>query len=279
MQTCLLIYVMFVLCEQLISYSAASLTDLALLSDGYEIGDYLASHQYQDSTPWIVSNAANADYIEQNSLPTINVDYPSLGTLTNHLGSTNHATNQFGNTFIPSTEDKALNSLLNSKTILTQNNPVVQIANHDIEDSADHIHIDSFSNHKPFGGHKKQPILSGNTITVYFWRIFPLLLFFCCLICDIMCSIIVSVQHPINLDVSPHSLFVSPISHAHIYPMRIPNAKTTIIKKIVSPVPYYTEKLLLPYHSSDRGIALHKKPPPIFVNFPTIKSVVFHRTN
>lgn len=92
-----------------------------------------------------------------------------------------------------------------------------------------------------------------------------------------------AVQRPINLNVSPHSLFV-PISNAHIYPsVHVPIVKSSTIKEIATHVPKkflgYTEKYVLPYHHLlDKGIVQHKKPP-LFVQIPTIKNVVFHHTN
>lgn len=144
----------------------ASLSDLSLLSEGYDIEDYLINHQHEDA-PWIVSSFPNADSIDENFVPILNVDYPTLDvdTASNHLGRVNHIkNNQFGNTFIPSVVDKALNSLLNSDAILTQSSPIVQITNqrrqHQHHDD-DRIH-DAVSIHKPFGGYKKQMITSGN---------------------------------------------------------------------------------------------------------------------
>lgn len=115
--------------------------------------------------------------------------------------------------------------------------------------------------------------------------IFLLLLIF---ICDIIVQLVL-VQRPINLNVSPHPWFV-PISRTHIYPVHIPIAKTMTIKEIAAPgykkVPNFTtttstrttNKYVLPYHASDKGIVQYKKSP-FLVHFPTLKSVVFHRTN
>lgn len=158
-----------VLCGQLILRGQANLSDLSLLSDGYDINEYLVNQQNED-TPWIVSSPPNTESIEQNFMPIFNVDYPTTldvdtTTSTNHLGNVNHIKNQFGNTFIPSVVDKALNSLLNSDTILTQSHhPIARIANQQYHDNGhhiDHIH-DAVSIHKPFGGYKKQTITSGN---------------------------------------------------------------------------------------------------------------------
>lgn len=110
------------------------------------------------------------------------------------------------------------------------------------------------------------------------------------------CSI-VSVQRPINLNVSPHSWFMpNKNSRTHIYPMHIPIAKTTTIKENAAPdyknVPNFTtktstststssntiNKYVLPYHASNKGIVQYKKSP-FLIHFPTLKSVVFHRTN
>lgn len=170
----------------------ANLSDLPLLSDGYDIVDYLVNHQ-NEAAPWIVSNFPSADSIESHFVPIFNDGYPTrdVDTITNHLGSVNHIKNQFGNIFIPSVVDNALNSLMNSDAILTQSSSVVQIANEQqsnneydddgggggggdggnggnddggnssIGKSIDHIH-DAVSIHKPFGGYKKQPITLGN---------------------------------------------------------------------------------------------------------------------
>lgn len=141
----------------------ASLDDLPLLSGNYEIDDYVATHQYQQ-TPWIVSSFANVDSIEHNFLPLISDgDAASTVATSNDLESINHVNSQFGNAFIPSTVDKALNSLLNSHTILTQSESIAQIAKHDVEKSNDHIHnVDVFSSRKPFNDFKKQPTTPGN---------------------------------------------------------------------------------------------------------------------
>lgn len=140
----------------------ASLADLALLSGNYEIDDYVATHQYQQ-TPWFVSNFANTNSIEHKFLPSINDDTASSDAASNDLESINHVNSQFGNAFIPSTVNKALNSLLNSDTILTQSNSIVGIAKHDVEKSTDHIHnVDVFSSRQPFNDFKKQPITPGN---------------------------------------------------------------------------------------------------------------------
>lgn len=92
---------------------------------------------------------------------------------------------------------------------------------------------------------------------------------------------IVLVQRPINLNVSPQSVFV-PISHARIYPWRVPIVKPATIKEITGPFvkkwPYYTDRITLPYRRSDKGFGAHKKTP-FVINFPTLKSLVLHRTN
>lgn len=157
--------------------------DLPLLSDGYDIDDYLVNHENED-TPWIVSNFPNTESMKNNFIPIFNVEYPlgqydysmlnvDIDTSRNHLRSDNHMKNQLGNVFIPSVVDKALNSLLNSDAILMQSNPIVRIANErhqndddDIDDdvkSIDHIH-DAVSIIKPFRGYKKQTITSGNRL-------------------------------------------------------------------------------------------------------------------
>lgn len=169
----------------LIIHVMANLSDLPLLSGGYDIVDYLVNHQNQ-AAPWMVSKMPGTDSIEQHFVPIFNDGHVTMDvdTITNHLGNVNHIKNQFGNIFIPSVVDNALNSLMNSNAILTQSNSVVQIANEQqsnsendddggsddddsnggnssVAKSIDHIH-DAVSIHKPFGGYKKQPITSGN---------------------------------------------------------------------------------------------------------------------
>lgn len=155
-------------CEKTILHVNGSLLDLPLLSSGYDISEYLESTRQNLNSPWIVTNFPPTDYIEHNNfLPTINADYSTFDTSSNHLGNDNHVKNQFGNTFIPSNIDTTLNSLLNSDTIRAQPTPVVQIPNHYGEKCTDHIHnVDAVSTHKPFGGFKKQPITAGNAHNV-----------------------------------------------------------------------------------------------------------------
>lgn len=167
-----LIGAIFILSAQSIFCVNSSVLDLSLLSAGYELDDYFTSHSNSDS-PWIVLPNA-ADYGEQHFLPPINVDYSTLDTSTNHLGSVNHVNNQFASTFIPANNaDKALNSLLNSDAVLSQTHPIVRIPHHDIEKCTDHIHnADAFTPHKPFGGYKKQTITSGNAQCCWIIHIF-----------------------------------------------------------------------------------------------------------
>lgn len=163
LQTHSLICVSVAWCGWFVFDCRASLADLPLLSGNYEIDDYVSAHQYQQ-TPWIVSSRfSNTDSIEHNFLSLINDDAASSVATSNDLESINHVNSQFGNAFIPSTVDKALNSLVNSDTILTQSNSIGQMVKHDVEKSTDHIHIvDVFSGRKPFDDFKKQLITPGN---------------------------------------------------------------------------------------------------------------------
>lgn len=140
----LLTYVIFIYYEgSSIFFAAASLTDLSLLSGGYNVDEYLDTHQYQDS-PWIVSRFPYADNDGGHFLPIINVEYP-ITEITPHLGYINHMTikNQLGNTFIPSVGDETLNTLLNSESyhtsIASSNGLFLPNSDHEIEDLPQHF--------------------------------------------------------------------------------------------------------------------------------------------
>lgn len=141
---CLLTYVIFIYYEgSSIFFAAASLTDLSLLSGGYDVHEYLDTHQYQDS-PWIVSRFPNTDNDGGHFLPIINVEYP-ITEITPHLGYINHMTikNQLGNTFIPSVGDETLNTLLNSESyhtsIASSHGLFLPNSDHEIEDLPQHF--------------------------------------------------------------------------------------------------------------------------------------------
>lgn len=170
LQTNSFIRVVLILCGLSIFDVEASLSDLSLLSGNYEIDDYLAAHQPEyPETPWIVTSSPSSDYEEHNLfLPATSAEFPSLDTSSNHLGSINYVNSQFGNAFIPSTVDKALNSLLNSDTILTQSRPIGRVAND--EKSTDRMHnVDVFSTHKPFTDFNSPAITSGNPLNNLFF--------------------------------------------------------------------------------------------------------------
>lgn len=139
-------------------YVGSSLTDVSVVSDGYDFVDYVPAHQNRPDGPWIVSTFPSSDYAEKPFRSTINVDYPALDiSSANHHGNINHINNQFGSTFIPGIVD---NSPLNSPPIR-----MLCVPNHTNNMKC----IDAVSGPKPFNGYLKHTIRSGN---VYYFLFF-----------------------------------------------------------------------------------------------------------
>lgn len=162
----LLTYAIFIYYEGgFIFFVAANpgLTDLSLLSGGYDIDEYLNTHQYQDS-PWIVSRFPHINNDGGHFLPIINVEYP-ITEIAPHLGYINHMTirNQLGNTFIPSAEDETLNTLLNAESLHSHSTGLfLPNSDHDFEDHAHNF--DVIPIHKKFGKKKLFLFFNLNTI-------------------------------------------------------------------------------------------------------------------
>lgn len=136
----LLIYAIFICYgEGLIFFAAASFTDLSLLSGGYDIDEYLDTHQYQDS-PWIVSRFPHTENVGGHFVPIINVEYP-IKEIAPHLGYINHMQikNQLGNTFIPSAEDDTLNVLLNAEPVHASSTLFFPNPEYHIEKYSNHV--------------------------------------------------------------------------------------------------------------------------------------------
>lgn len=143
----------FIIIAQSIPYVVSSLSELSLVTDGYEFDDYVPA-QHHSNGPWIlsaVSPFSSTDFVEKPFRSTINVDYSTLDTTANHRP--NHVNSHFGSSFIPGIVD---NSHQNSHPIRTQT--MICIPNH----SNNMKCIDAVSGPKPFNGYVRHTIRSGN---------------------------------------------------------------------------------------------------------------------
>lgn len=291
------------ICAQSMPYVDSSLTDLSVVSDGYDFVDYVPTHQNRPDGPWIVSTFPSSDYAEKPFRSTINVDYPALDiSSANHHGNINHINNQFGSTFIPGIVD---NSQLNSPPIR-----MLCVPNHTNNMKC----IDAVSGPKPFNGYLKHTIRSGNVYYFLFFisyiiippracmlsklRLFKSIQIICLALLlallsapffpifflffsifgaltlirscvQILFSLFFSVHGPFNSNVAARSPYSSISRPRRIYPIHVPVIKRPTIRDIsnsaVKKIPFYMEKFSQPLHPSDKIMfSVYKKKRRIF---------------